>query len=89
MSEIDQLKNELRQIQLAYALQRQISHFKGGFLARISHELRSPLSQLTSLHQLILNDLCEDPQEERFRGSRQYRPPSSRPKLPFIDSSKV
>jgi signal transduction histidine kinase len=65
MSEIDQLKNELQQIQLAYALQRQISHFKGGFLARISHELRSPLSQLTSLHQLILNDLCENPQEER------------------------
>ncbi len=65
MSEIEQLRNEFKQIQLAYALECQISHFKGGFLGRIAHELRSPLSGLVSLHQLILNDLCENPQEER------------------------
>lgn len=39
--------------------------FQAGFLARTSHELRSPLSSLMSLHQLILNDLCDSPEEER------------------------
>ena len=39
--------------------------FQAGFLARTAHELRSPLSSLMSLHQLILNDLCDSPAEER------------------------
>jgi signal transduction histidine kinase len=39
--------------------------FKAGFLARTTHELRSPLNGLIGLHQLILSDLCEDPAEER------------------------
>lgn len=39
--------------------------FQAGFLARTAHELRSPLSSLMSLHQLILNDLCDSPEEER------------------------
>jgi signal transduction histidine kinase len=42
-----------------------MTQFKAGFLARISHELRSPLSSIMGLHQLILADLCENPQEER------------------------
>lgn len=41
------------------------SQFKGGYLARISHELRSPLSTIMGLQQLILNDLCDSPEEER------------------------
>ena len=59
------LKEELKQTQLAYQMAQQISQFKGGFLARTSHELRSPLSSLIGMHQLILNDLCDSPEEER------------------------
>lgn len=39
--------------------------FKSGFLARTAHELRSPINSMVGLHQLILEDLCEDPAEER------------------------
>ena len=45
------------------ALER--ADFRGGFLARSSHELRSPLNQVISLHQMILEDLCDSPEEER------------------------
>jgi His Kinase A (phospho-acceptor) domain len=55
----------LQQTQLAYLMAHQMSQFKGGFLARTSHELRSPLSNIIGLHQLILSDLCDDPAEER------------------------
>ncbi|MBE9061154.1 sensor histidine kinase KdpD [cf. Phormidesmis sp. LEGE 11477] len=47
--------------QQLWALER----FKSGFLARTSHELRSPINVIISLSQLILEDLCEDPEEER------------------------
>jgi signal transduction histidine kinase len=53
-----------RQTQLAYQMAIEMSQFKGGFLARTSHELRSPLSGIIGVHQLILADLCESPQEE-------------------------
>jgi K+-sensing histidine kinase KdpD len=59
------LLEQLKQTQLAYQLEREMSQFKAGFLARISHELRSPLNSLIGLHQLILADLCDDPAEER------------------------
>ncbi len=65
MNEIEALKEELKQTQLAYQMAIQWSQFKAGFLARISHELRSPLSSLIGLHQLILSDLCESPEEQR------------------------
>ena len=55
----------LQQTQLAYLMAREMSQFKAGFLARTTHELRSPLNGLIGLHQLILSDLCEDPAEER------------------------
>ncbi|MDP5017746.1 MAG: HAMP domain-containing histidine kinase [Dolichospermum sp.] len=60
-----EILQELKQTQLAYQMAREISQFKSGFLARTSHELRSPLSGLIGLHQLILADLCENPEEER------------------------
>ncbi|MBP0018200.1 MAG: HAMP domain-containing histidine kinase [Cyanobacteria bacterium SBLK] len=63
--ELETLKAELKQAKLAYQMAAQLSLFKAGFLARTSHELRSPLNSLLGLHQLILNDLCEDPEEER------------------------
>jgi K+-sensing histidine kinase KdpD len=65
MNEVEVLKEELKQTQLAYQMAIQWSQFKAGFLARISHELRSPLSSLIGLHQLILSDLCESPEEQK------------------------
>lgn len=56
---------EIKHTQLAYELAKEMSQFKGGFLARTTHELRSPLNGLIGLHQLILSDLCEDAAEER------------------------
>ncbi|WP_017717627.1 sensor histidine kinase [Kamptonema formosum] len=59
------LSQPQQETQLAYQMASQISQFKGGFLARVSHELRSPLNGIIGAHQLILADLCDDPAEER------------------------
>ncbi len=59
------LQTQLEELKLAYQMAAESSQFKGGFLARISHELRSPLNGLVGLHQLILSDLCDSPEEER------------------------
>jgi len=59
------LSEQLQQTQLAYQLAVEMSQFKASFLARTSHELRSPLNSVISLHQLIMADLCDDPAEER------------------------
>lgn len=58
-------QQEIKNTQLAYEMAKEMSQFKGGFLARTTHELRSPLNGLIGLHQLILSDLCENPAEER------------------------
>jgi len=50
---------------LAYQMATEMSRFKAGLLARTSHELRSPLNGLIGMHQLILSDLCDSPEEER------------------------
>lgn len=65
MTETDNLAQQLRETKIAYQAALQNSSFKGGFLGRIAHELRSPLSSLMGLHQLIIADLCENPEEER------------------------
>ncbi|MBD2208228.1 HAMP domain-containing histidine kinase [Calothrix sp. FACHB-1219] len=62
---LTQLRQSLQETQLAYAMAKEMSQFKAGFLARTTHELRSPLNGLIGLHQLILTDLCENPEEER------------------------
>ena len=72
MNEIDELREELKQTQLAYQMAAQMSEFKAGFLARTSHELRSPLSSMIGLHQLILSDLCESPEEQKEFISQAY-----------------
>ncbi|MGA7932007.1 MAG: HAMP domain-containing sensor histidine kinase [Kovacikia sp.] len=59
------LSEHLKQITLAYQMATEMSAFKGGFLARASHELRSPLNGLIGMHQLILSDLCDSAEEER------------------------
>jgi len=61
--DIQPIKEELKQTQLAYAMAKEMSYFKSGFLARTSHELRSPLSSLIGMHQLILSGLCDSPEE--------------------------
>lgn len=70
--EIRSLRSQLQQAQLACLMAQEMSQFKAGFLARVSHELRSPLSNLMGLHQLILADLCDDPAEERDCISQAY-----------------
>ncbi len=52
-------------MQLAYQRLLALERFKSGFLARTAHELRSPINTIVSLHQLILEDLCEDAAEEK------------------------
>lgn len=52
-------------LQIAYLRALERANFQGGFLARSSHELRSPLNKVISLHQMILEDLCDSPEEER------------------------
>lgn len=56
---------QLDQLSLAYQMATEMCQFKGGFLARTSHELRSPLNGLIGMHQLILSNLCDGPEEER------------------------
>lgn len=60
-----QLQTQLQHAQVAYHMAQESERFKAGFLARTSHELRSPLNSVMSLQQLILSDLCEDAAEER------------------------
>lgn len=62
---ISELSEQLKLTNAAYHLAAEMSAFKAGFLARVSHELRSPLNSLIGLHQLIISDLCESPEEER------------------------
>ena len=54
-----------QQLELAYQMAIEMSQFKGGFLSRTSHELRSPLNSIIGVHQLILADLCDNTAEER------------------------
>jgi signal transduction histidine kinase len=64
-SEIQALRAELQRTRLAYQMAMEMAQFQAGFLARTSHELRSPINSVISLHQLILADLADNPEEER------------------------
>lgn len=70
--EIQALKAELQRSRLAYQMAMEMAQFKAGFLARTSHELRSPINSVISLHQLILNDLADNPAEERDFIAQSY-----------------
>ncbi|MEM9218625.1 MAG: sensor histidine kinase [Cyanobacteria bacterium P01_F01_bin.150] len=59
-------------LQLAYEMAHHMGQYKAGFLARTSHELRSPLNRVMSLQQLILADLCDNPEEEREFTRQSY-----------------
>ena len=72
--DVSKLCQRMREVELAYHMAREMSQFKAGFLARTTHVLRSPLNGLIGLHQLILSDLCENPEEEReFIGQAHER----------------
>ncbi len=53
---------ELEQANKALAESLQV---QAGFLANVSHELKTPLGSILGVLELILDGLCEDPQEER------------------------
>jgi len=91
MNEIEALKAELNQTRLAYYMAAQMSQFKAGFLARTSHELRSPLNSLIGLHQLIITDLCDSPEEEREFVSQAHQSALKLMKLidEIVDVAKV
>ncbi|MGK7888143.1 MAG: histidine kinase dimerization/phospho-acceptor domain-containing protein [Leptolyngbyaceae cyanobacterium] len=57
---------------LTVALAHHLGQYQAGFLARTSHELRSPLNRVMSLQQLILADLCDNPEEERDFTRKSY-----------------
>lgn len=61
-----------RLLWMAYVRALERAQFQGGFLARVAHELRSPLSSLMGLQQLILADLCDDAEEERQCVAQSY-----------------
>lgn len=65
MTDIDKLQTELTQMTIAYQEALQTSRIKAGFLGRVAHEIRSPLTSVMGLHQLIINDLCDNPAEEK------------------------
>ncbi|MFM1843755.1 MAG: hypothetical protein RLZZ490_2498 [Cyanobacteriota bacterium] len=65
MNELEQLQQDNQTLRLALQTQQEINDYKQFFLARIAHELRSPLTSLISLQQLILHDFCDSPAEEK------------------------
>lgn len=73
MDEIEALKAELEQTKIQCEMLTQLNQIKTGFLGRIAHELRSPFSTMMGLHQLILSDLCESPEEERDCITQAYQ----------------
>ncbi len=65
LDQLHRVSDQLKQTQLAYRMALEMSQFKAGFLARTSHELRSPINSIIGTLQLILSDLCESPEEEK------------------------
>ncbi|HEY9702310.1 MAG TPA: HAMP domain-containing sensor histidine kinase, partial [Allocoleopsis sp.] len=63
---------ELEKLKLAYNMATEMSQLKASFLSRIAHEIKSPLSSILSSHQLILSNLCENPEEEREFINQSY-----------------
>jgi hypothetical protein len=64
-ADIALLQEQLQQTELAYYMAAEMSQLKSSFLARTSHELRSPMNGIIGMHQLILADLSDSPEEER------------------------
>lgn len=65
MDELERLRQENAELKLANQAQQEVNEYKQFFLARVAHELRSPLSSLISLQQLIIEGFCETLAEEK------------------------
>ena len=70
--QLEDILDQLKQTQVAYQMASEMSKFKAGFLARTSHELRSPINSMIGTLQLIISDLADDPQEEREFANQAY-----------------
>lgn len=65
MDDLERLQRENAELKLALQAQQEVNEYRQFFLARVAHELRSPLSSLISLQQLIIQGFCETPAEEK------------------------
>jgi signal transduction histidine kinase len=83
MTDNNHLQTQLDKISIAYQDALQIDRLKTGFLGRIAHEIRSPLGSMIGLHQLIINDLCDSPEEERESIKQAYE--SAKKLMAMID----
>lgn len=54
-----------RQLEEVNAQLEEASRLKSEFLANTSHELRTPLNGMIGFLQLVLDDMCDSPEEER------------------------
>lgn len=72
LEQLESLLEQLKQTQLAYQMASEMSKFKAGFLARTSHELRSPMNSMIGTLQLIIFDLADNPEEEREFANQAY-----------------
>ncbi len=72
MTDNQHLQQELNKMAIAYQEALQTNRLKTGFLGRIAHEIRSPLSSIMGLHQLVINNLCDNPEEEKESIKQAY-----------------
>ncbi|NEQ72523.1 MAG: HAMP domain-containing histidine kinase [Okeania sp. SIO2C9] len=72
LEEVERVLEQLKQTQVAYQMASEMSKFKAGFLARTSHELRSPMNSMIGTLQLIIFDLADNPEEEREFANQAY-----------------
>jgi PAS domain S-box-containing protein len=59
------LENSNRRLEEVNAQLEEASRLKSEFLANTSHELRTPLNGMIGFLQLVLDGMCESPEEER------------------------